>query len=217
MKLCENCGNSHLGTVGSGRFCSLKCSRGFSTKAKRKEISLQVSKALTKERETFSNICIICEKEFISKVYPHSACSGKCRAQMQKGKKKASGELRKKGSGGLRDGGGKSKQIDYVSRFGESMKLNHDEIRVAKILDSSKYSWKRNWKGFTYSENRKFFPDFWVKELDLYIEFKGWLTDSMREKMKNANVPNFLVVVGNDKRFVNDGISLEQLENFLRE
>jgi len=46
MKLCENCGNPHDGQYGSGRFCSSKCSRGFSTKEKRKEINEKVSKSL---------------------------------------------------------------------------------------------------------------------------------------------------------------------------
>ncbi len=40
---CENCGNVHGGNYGSGRFCSIKCARGFSTKSKRKEINEKVS------------------------------------------------------------------------------------------------------------------------------------------------------------------------------
>ena len=44
---CEYCGKEHNGGYGSGRFCSPQCARGFSTKAKRKEINKQVSKALT--------------------------------------------------------------------------------------------------------------------------------------------------------------------------
>ena len=46
MKECENCSSEHDGFYGSGRFCSIKCSRGFSTKAKRKEINEKVSKKL---------------------------------------------------------------------------------------------------------------------------------------------------------------------------
>lgn len=44
---CENCGKKHDGAYGSGRFCSAKCARGFSTKKKRKEINEKVSKKLT--------------------------------------------------------------------------------------------------------------------------------------------------------------------------
>ena len=44
--ICENCGSEHSGSYGSGRFCSEKCARGFSTKANRKEINEKVSKTL---------------------------------------------------------------------------------------------------------------------------------------------------------------------------
>lgn len=30
--ICENCKINHDGSYGSGRFCSSKCARGFSTK-----------------------------------------------------------------------------------------------------------------------------------------------------------------------------------------
>ena len=43
MSICEYCGKSHSGTYASGRFCNSKCARGFSTKAKRKEINRKVS------------------------------------------------------------------------------------------------------------------------------------------------------------------------------
>lgn len=39
---CENCKRSHDGKYGSGRFCTKECARGFSTKAKRKEINEKV-------------------------------------------------------------------------------------------------------------------------------------------------------------------------------
>jgi 5-methylcytosine-specific restriction endonuclease McrA len=45
-KKCENCDNDHDGNYGSGRFCSNKCARGFSTKNKRQEINEKVSKKL---------------------------------------------------------------------------------------------------------------------------------------------------------------------------
>jgi len=41
--ICENCGKDHDGLYGSGRFCSSKCARGFSTKANREEINRKVS------------------------------------------------------------------------------------------------------------------------------------------------------------------------------
>jgi len=44
---CENCNKEHDGSYGSGRFCSSKCARGFSTKSKRGEINKKVSKSLS--------------------------------------------------------------------------------------------------------------------------------------------------------------------------
>jgi len=46
--ICENCSSNHDGSYGSGRFCSVKCARGFSTKHNREEINKKVSKTLTK-------------------------------------------------------------------------------------------------------------------------------------------------------------------------
>lgn len=44
--ICENCYKEHDGFYGSGRFCSNRCARGFSTKKNRTEISKKVSLTL---------------------------------------------------------------------------------------------------------------------------------------------------------------------------
>lgn len=41
--LCERCQENHSGSYGSGRFCSLKCARSFSTSKKRLAINKAVS------------------------------------------------------------------------------------------------------------------------------------------------------------------------------
>jgi hypothetical protein len=43
---CEHCGLEHDGSYASGRFCSPKCSRTFSTASKREEINTRVSEKL---------------------------------------------------------------------------------------------------------------------------------------------------------------------------
>ena len=73
---CENCGKEHDGTYGSGRFCSSKCARGFSTKAKRKEINERVSKALT--INPYISICKECKELFQAKRKNRIFCSAKC-------------------------------------------------------------------------------------------------------------------------------------------
>ena len=47
MKTCEDCKKEITIVYGSGRFCSAKCARSFSTKNKRQEINEKVSKSLT--------------------------------------------------------------------------------------------------------------------------------------------------------------------------
>ena len=68
---CEYCEKEHDGSYGSGRFCGKPCSKGFSTKSKRKEINEKVSKKLTKNiracsvcgsRISRNNISGICRK-----------------------------------------------------------------------------------------------------------------------------------------------------------
>ena len=78
MNTCENCNNKHDGKYGSGRFCTSKCARGFSTKNKRKEINKKVSKTLS--TSLIKKICINCNNEFHIKQYKHKQnfCSNKC-------------------------------------------------------------------------------------------------------------------------------------------
>ena len=82
MRSCENCGQNHTVQYGSGRFCSSKCARGFSTKQKRKEINEKVSKKLKRERTLREErTCQICKKKFIVKITSTvKTCSVKCGA-----------------------------------------------------------------------------------------------------------------------------------------
>ena len=59
--ICENCGSNHNGSYGSGRFCSSKCARGFSTKNNREEINKKVSKTLGgKDYKCKEKHCLYC-------------------------------------------------------------------------------------------------------------------------------------------------------------
>lgn len=53
---CQNCNIEHEGTYGSGRFCSNKCARSFSTKSKRLQINEKVSKKLIGREKTEGEI-----------------------------------------------------------------------------------------------------------------------------------------------------------------
>jgi PII-like signaling protein len=54
-----------------------------------------------------------------------------------------------------------------------------------------------------------------VVDENKYIEYKGWITSEMEWKMKEAKEKNnldLLIVVGNDKRYLNYGITLNELK-----
>ncbi len=61
---CENCGNINNKSYGSGRFCSKKCSKSFSTKNKRGEIGRKISEKLKKEN---NKKCLFCESYTINR------------------------------------------------------------------------------------------------------------------------------------------------------
>lgn len=63
--ICENCEIEHSGEFGSGRFCSLKCSRAFSTKSKRAEINNKIAKAAKlRANPDVIKHCKFCKNEF---------------------------------------------------------------------------------------------------------------------------------------------------------
>ncbi len=94
-KKCENCDNDHNGEYGSGRFCTSKCARGFSTKDKRSLINEKVSLKM-KNRESISKgivksdksnlnfrinekrICLVCNNEYIALFTNSKYCTPGC-------------------------------------------------------------------------------------------------------------------------------------------
>lgn len=90
---------------------------------------------------------------------------------------------------------------------------------VAVIFDKNNIKWERNWKGFGYineeGKNRKFYPDFYLSDYDVYIEYKGWTLPWMEHKMKDAvdrNKFNLLIIYGKEKRVKNIGLCLGIIE-----
>jgi hypothetical protein len=56
---CENCLVEHDGSYGSGRFCSAKCARGFSTKNNRDKINKSVSESMSGRKLSAKHISAI--------------------------------------------------------------------------------------------------------------------------------------------------------------
>lgn len=63
---CEQCNKEHDGSYGSGRFCRQACSRSFSTKSKRKEISEKSRQWMLKNKPPtiVNKECLFCSAKF---------------------------------------------------------------------------------------------------------------------------------------------------------
>jgi len=80
--ICEKCNKVSDDIYGSGRFCSEKCARGFSTSTNRSMINSKVSMSLKGRKETISiKKCEYCFNEFTSLKRKHRRfCSKRCAA-----------------------------------------------------------------------------------------------------------------------------------------
>ncbi len=67
------------------------------------------------------------------------------------------------------------------------------ELVVAKWLDENKLFWEHEFKSFEYEWNgtRKYYPDFYLPDFDIFIEVKGYETE--RDLAKWKSVPNLVV------------------------
>lgn len=84
MKTCENCNKEHDGKYASGRFCSKKCAKGFSTKSNRKEINKKVSETFKSKPKIIKEdncTCDQCGNSIYRRNYDknkHYFCSKRC-------------------------------------------------------------------------------------------------------------------------------------------
>ncbi len=99
--------------------------------------------------------------------------------------------------------GTKCKHIKYKNWKGEEMTLLGSwEERVAKYLDEHRISWTRPKNGIRYTyknQEHYYFPDFYLTDLDVFVEVKGYETDRDREKWKQF--PFKLVILNKDHIF----------------
>jgi len=193
---CENCNNDHDGSYGSGRFCSSKCARGFSTKEKRKEINKKVSKKLNKQTK-----CIHCSIK-IKSTNKLSVCI-KCLYKDDRYKIKLSNSTKGK-CGGYRKGSGRSKGGYFNNQYFDST----FEIEVAQFFIKNNIKWERNTKRFYFIWNGKktyYIPDFYLPDINKYLETKGYWYSNKEEKTKFAAKDNKIdLVILTQKEWLKD-------------
>jgi hypothetical protein len=92
---------------------------------------------------------------------------------------------------------GRCKKYKHVSPIAGEVYLDGTwELSVAKWLDKKEYNWTRNTIRFQYTNLKgtisHYTPDFWVEELNSYIEVKGYETEL--DRCKWSQFPSPLIV-----------------------
>lgn len=81
MYICEKCNSNHNGEYGSGRFCSQRCSRSYSTSSNRSSINEKIGRSIKGSgNPPIIKNCIYCGNEFIAswKRKDQKSCSVSC-------------------------------------------------------------------------------------------------------------------------------------------
>jgi len=206
MNICENCKKTHDGKYGSGRFCSSKCARGFSTKLKRKEINQIVSKKINgrKIAERINKKCDNPKCDNIFETYLHRqkkycciACGNSARIITKETKDKLSKVLKEQYKNGRKVYGGNNHVPWY--NYKDIKVQGTYELRFCNILDA--WLEKNLIKDWEYTNDRVsyigldekehyYLIDFKIKTNNdkiLYFEVKGNLTETDILKINAVN------------------------------
>lgn len=99
--------------------------------------------------------------------------------------------------GGLKPNAGRCRHIKYTRKDGRVVDLQGTwEHQFVQFLDQQNVKWERNRVGYKYNfdgKEREYFPDFFLPNLNLFIEVKGYETEKDRSKWNQF--PFKLVVV----------------------
>jgi predicted nucleic acid-binding Zn ribbon protein len=186
---CANCGKVMTEFYGSGKFCSRSCanSRNHSDITKNKIsktldmlyndslfesvsecVPIQQTKQARIKYESSPKICIVCGNSIAYNKRHRQTCSDDCYKLLVASKAKING------LGGLTDGcGNYSKHGKYK---GIKCDSTYELVFLIYCLDHN-ISIIRNTKYFSYifdGKERKYYPDFYLPEANLYVELKGY-------------------------------------------
>ena len=94
-----------------------------------------------------------------------------------------------------------SKKSNYTCVDGSIVSMDSTwEVACARRLDELGIRWIRDPKmklGYVTRGRRKrnYVPDFYLPDLDVYIEVKGYWTDAARHKMKDVQARNPVTII----------------------
>jgi len=182
--ICENCGVEHTGEYGSGRFCSSKCARGFSTKSKRKAINEKVGQKLSSRKRWVEITCVSCKRK-VKLPYQRRhqlAYSRSCSSTYTNSQPETKEKLRQ----------ARLKEISK-GNIGYGIKCEYRGIRCDSALEYAflKWYWQKNpnalikrFKGCLEGDGFKYQPDFIVDD-KIIVEVKydtAYIGDRLNEK-----------------------------------
>lgn len=79
------------------------------------------------------------------------------------------------------------RRFAYQDRFGRDFMMRSKwEMQVAKQLDEDQLTWRYEPDVIHLPDGRNYIPDFWVVELNSYLEVKGWTGGNRLEKVQLA-------------------------------
>jgi very-short-patch-repair endonuclease len=187
MKTCENCSLKY-DDVDNKRFCSVKCSKAFSTKAKREQINKKVSSKLKgRGNSEVNKICEICEIEFTVS-YPkrnQKCCSVKCSSILRWKNPEYASKMSEHSS--------KSATIKHKSDTGfgwktrKNLEPSYPEKIAISILDELKIKYEREYK------IKRYFVDFVIHEFKIAIEIDGQ-QHKLEERKKIDEIKDSLLI-----------------------
>jgi hypothetical protein len=147
-------------------------------------------------------ICPICNKEFHLQTWQERAgnrkyCSHEC-------------SYKRPNQGGYHAGSVRSyKSGWYESPIAGRVWLDSSyEFIMAKYLDSKNYQWVKNTQKFPYKKIMEdytetianYVPDFYIKDIDLWVETKGWICENDNRKIASFSHKIKLIT----KKTIND-------------
>lgn len=162
---------------------SLSCKKSYK---QGKMSGLQKGVDLAKRKaKKVNKVCPICGKKYKISLYKEKAGVGKyCSKECS---------YKRPGQGGYHAGSVRNyKSGWYTSPIAGVVWLDSSyEFIMAEYLDNKKYKWIKNTKGFPYKKIDKdgterdanYIPDFYIEDLDLWVETKGYMVENDKRKM----------------------------------
>jgi len=185
---CENCDIEHNGSYGSGRFCTIKCARGFATKSKREEINKKVSSSLQGRKLSDEHKDKISEanknrteevrkkvSESLKKYYSDNPEAVENISNFMKNREVSDETKAKLSLVAISRGFGGVTQSRWIKYKGKTLGSSY-ELKVAEDLDRNGIIWD-TCKKFPYIDNtgksRTYTPDIYLIDYDVYLEPKN--------------------------------------------